>query len=75
MRRTGISVVLLSLFVLLFVAAEAYCASSKAYYLQGDRYFSRKKYDRAIDKYQQAIKINPKIAKYYYKLAEPSVPI
>ncbi|MEA2014146.1 MAG: tetratricopeptide repeat protein, partial [Thermodesulfobacteriota bacterium] len=70
MKKTGLSVVLLSLFVLLLVVAEAYCASSKACFLQGDRYFSRKKYDLAVNKYKEAIKINPKVARYYYKLAE-----
>ncbi|MEA1970739.1 MAG: tetratricopeptide repeat protein, partial [Thermodesulfobacteriota bacterium] len=66
----AIKAVSLFLFVMLFFTAQAYCASSKTCYLQGNKYFSSKKYDRAIDKYKKAIKINPKIAKYYYKLAE-----
>jgi len=42
MRRTVLKVILLFVSVLLFFAAEAYCASSKTFYLQGDKYLSRK---------------------------------
>ncbi|MBW2675258.1 MAG: tetratricopeptide repeat protein, partial [Deltaproteobacteria bacterium] len=62
MRGIALKVVALLVCMLLFSVVEAYCASSKTYYRQGNRYFIKKKYDRAIEKYEKAIEIKPNVA-------------
>ncbi|MBN2397175.1 MAG: tetratricopeptide repeat protein, partial [Deltaproteobacteria bacterium] len=71
MKGTIVKGLSLLLAGMLFLATvEAYGASSTAHYLQGNSYFTKKKYDRAIEKYEKAIEVNPQVADYYYKLAE-----
>jgi len=75
MKKPGIIVKNIAIIILIAVvlpsaALSAKKDSSNAYYLRGNKYLLRNKVDKAIDNYLKAIQINPKRAKYFYKLAK-----
>jgi len=49
------------------VCSEA--STAQTYFLQGNSFLNKNKLEKAIENYEKAIALNPKVARYYYSLA------